>query len=239
MTRRDARSTSRCAVLALIATASVGCSSPAARPAELPERPAARELVVLVHGMGRTRISMRPLARALEREGYEVLNWGYSSTCCSIAELSAQLRDDLESRAAGFDRVHFVGHSLGTVIIRWSLAHGATRTRVGRVVMLAPPNHGSHEADRLAAWFGWLLKPLPELRTTAASTVRFVPVPPHIPVGVIAGKFDGKVSIAETSLAGSAAHVVVPATHSFLMLRRDVHRLTIEFLHDGRFSPAG
>ena len=60
-------------------------------------------------------------------------------TCCTVAEIGQQLADDLAERDGEFDRVHFVGHSLGTVIIRWVLAQNSNEERVGRVVMLAPP----------------------------------------------------------------------------------------------------
>src|SRR5690606_17234711 len=124
------------------------------------------------------------------------------------------------------------------VIIRWVLANDSGPVRVGRVVMLAPPNQGSHQADLAAGRLGRILKPLPELRTDAASTARVLDLPPGIEVGVIAGKYDGKVSVDETHLEGETAHVVVPATHSFLMLRGDVTELTLRFLRTGRFTPA-
>src|SRR5690606_929213 len=67
---------------AALATAPARAQERRAVEAEDAARP--RELVVLVHGLGRTSLSMWPLARALEREGFEVLNWGYSSLCCSV-----------------------------------------------------------------------------------------------------------------------------------------------------------
>ena len=47
---------------------------------------------MLVHGMGRTPFSMLPLERDLEDAGYRVMSFGYSSYCCTIAELGARLR---------------------------------------------------------------------------------------------------------------------------------------------------
>ena len=221
---------------ALLVTAlALGVPGRAARSADDGTRRSSSDLVVLVHGMGRTSSSMVALAWALEAQGYRVLNWGYSSTCCTVAELGKQLAEDPRLQAGSQERVHFVGHSLGTVIIRWVLANQPP-PRAGRVVMLAPPNQGSHEADRMAARFGRILKPLPELRTEATSTARTLALPRGIEVGVIAGKYDGKVSVAETHLAGEAAHVVVPATHSFLMLRSDVTELTVRFLRTGGFG---
>ena len=192
------------------------------------------ELVVLVHGMGRTRFSMRSMARALSRNGYDILNWGYSSMRYTVPELAEQLSAKVRERAAGYERVHFVGHSLGTVLIRMVLAQPTSWTP-GRVVMLAPPNQGSSTADRYARWLAWLFKPLPELRTHATSLARTVPLRAGVEAGIIAAKYDGKVAVAETRLAGVAAHVVVPAIHSFLMSRRDVQRLTIGFLRTGSF----
>jgi hypothetical protein len=103
--------------------------------------------------------------------------------------------------------------------------------------MLAPPNQGSQMADALAPWIGWLLKPLPELTTDPLSTARSVAVPREVAIGIIAGEWDAKVSVEETRLLGAVDHVSVPAWHTYLMYRSDVHRLVIAFLRDGRFSP--
>ena len=195
------------------------------------------ELVVLVHGMGRTRFSMHAMARALRRNGYDILNWGFSSTRFSVSELAEQLASSVQDRSTDYARVHFVGHSLGTVLIRMVLARQTSWTP-GRVVMLAPPNQGSRSADRYARWLGWLLTPLPELRTYASSLARTVPLRAGVEAGIIAAKYDGKVAVAETRLDGIDAHIVVPAIHTFLMSRRDVQRLTIDFLRTGSFEPS-
>lgn len=199
-----------------------------------------RELVVLVHGMGRTRASMWWMGRSLEARGYRVVNWGYSSYTDSVPELGAVLARDVERGLGGAPRVHFVGHSLGNVIVRWMLANDAPGRvgRVGRVVMLAPPNQGSAAADRWAPYLARVMPPIAELRTADGSTVRALPAAPEgVEVGVIAGARDGKVSVDETRLPGARAHVVVPAAHTFIMDRPDVHRLTARFLRTGSFEP--
>jgi pimeloyl-ACP methyl ester carboxylesterase len=211
----------------------------AARDAEPPPR----ELVVLVHGMGRSPLSMLPLSWSLKRAGYDVMNWGYSSTCCGIAELGSRLREDLreelEDRGGEPPRVHFVGHSLGNIIIRWVLAHEPVSETTGHVVMLAPPNQGSRVADQLASSLGWLLKPLPELRSEPMRTSSELFLPEPVFVGVIAGRYDGKVTVDETRIEGMDGHVVVAGAHSFLMFRSDVKRLIVDFLRDGVFLTAG
>jgi pimeloyl-ACP methyl ester carboxylesterase len=194
-----------------------------------------RELVVLAHGMIRTPASMWWLARMLRAEGYRVLNWGYSSYTRAVPELSARLARDTAAALGAAPKVHFVGHSLGTVLIRWVLAHEPP-PRVGRVVLLAPPNRGAARADAAAPYFGWLLPPLADLCSAPdAATVR-LRAPAEVEVGIIAGAADRTVAVAETRLDGARGHVLVPSGHTFIMLRRDVHRLVQAFLRSGSFG---
>jgi triacylglycerol esterase/lipase EstA (alpha/beta hydrolase family) len=195
-----------------------------------------RELVVVLHGMGRTSYSMAPMKEALEEAGFDVLNLGYSSYCCSIAELGAIIREQIATGRGAHVRVHFVGHSLGGIIARWILTQPTPPPGVGRVVMLAPPNQGSKSADFYSPVAGWLLEPMDELRTDASSTVCRLPEIRGFEVGVIAALDDGKVQVTETHVAGEHAHVVVEGNHTFIMRRDDVHRLTIQFLREGRFD---
>ena len=198
---------------------------------------APHELVVLVHGVGRTWMSMSPLRRSLEAEGYEVLNWGYSSYCCTIAEIGEKLRAELAATMGPqHTRVHFVGHSLGNIIIRYVLTRDTLPERVGNVVMLAPPNQGAHAANTFTPWVGWLLRPLSEIGSDSASTVRRLPRVRNVPIGVIAARDDRAVKIPETHLAEETAHLLVRGGHSFLMGRDDVQKQVVAFLRTGAFA---
>lgn len=191
-------------------------------------------LVVVVHGMGRTHVSMTPVTVALRRSGYRVLNVFYSSYGPDISQIGATLREklDAELSARPAREVHFVGHSLGNIVIRWLLEHRRPEG-VGRVVMLAPPNQGSRSADRLAAKVGWLLRPIVELQTTGGTAVDLPPPPADIQVAVIAGARDGKVSVEEAALPGAEAHLVVDASHTFIMMNRQVIGAIQRFLATG------
>lgn len=201
--------------------------------------PPRSEVVVLIHGMGRTARSMEPMRAALDSAGFDVINIGYSSYCCGIAELGAAVRRELDARRLPtHTRVDFVGHSLGSILIRWMLTQPDPPAGVGRVVMLAPPNQGSHEADRYSGMIGWLLEPIGELRTDSTATVRRLPPVRDVPIGIIAGRHDGKLRVDETRLPEAKEHVVVDGNHTFLMRRPEVLRLTIAFLRDGTFGAA-
>ncbi|GAB5536334.1 MAG: alpha/beta fold hydrolase [Rubricoccaceae bacterium] len=201
-----------------------GCAS--ARP-DLPPR----DLVVLVHGMGRSPLSMAPLQISLQRAGYRVLNVGYDSQGPSVAEIGAELGQEVDDALAEepAPTVHYVGHSLGTVAIRWHLIHGDP-PNVGRAVLLAPPNQGASSADRLERWVGWALPPIRELGTTGIASS--LGPPPGVEVAVIAGDGDAKVTVEETCLDG-AEHAVVPSHHTFIMMRPRVMGMVRSFLATG------
>lgn len=200
--------------------------------------PTARELVVVLHGMGRTSRSMRPVENALKDAGFDVINVGYSSYCCSIPELGAAVRRELDAqRRPEHVRVHFVGHSLGNIIARWIIAQPEPPAGLGRLVMLAPPNQGAKMANRFTPVVGWLLEPIDELRTDSSTTVRSLKTPAGVEVGVIAGRDDSTLNLDETHVDGETAHIVVRGNHTFIMREEQVQKLMVEFLRTGRFTP--
>jgi pimeloyl-ACP methyl ester carboxylesterase len=201
-----------------------------------PQSDPSDELVVLVHGLGRTPLSMAHLAATLRREGYRVVNFGWWSTAWGIEEIGAELGARIERERAeeAFDRVHLVGHSTGGIAIRWLLERQRP-PGLGRVVLIAPPNQGARTADRWAPWLEWLFPALDELTTDSASTVRQLREVSDVDMGVIAGRHDGKVEPEEARLP-TAHFALVPGVHTFLMNQPLVQRLTLVFLREGRFE---
>lgn len=212
----------------------------------------ARECAVLLHGLGRGPASMWLLGERLEAAGFAVERPAYPSRAAPIAQLVDVVDKGLDAcRAGGHAPVHFVGHSLGGMLVRARLARD-TPPDVGRLVMLAPPNGGSEIADRArdSWWYRAITGPAgQELGTDASALPRRLP-PPTIETGVIAGTVsldpwfsawlpgadDGKVAVSRTRLAGMRDFLTVPHGHTFIMNGTDVARATIAFLRHGRFA---
>ena len=236
---------------------------PAAVPAAVSAAP---DTVVLLHGLGRTRLSLLRLARALEAEGYRVVNLTYPSRTRPLewlaavwlpAQLAAHAPAPPVSSAAPSPRLHVVTHSMGGILVRLWLRETGAPPHLGRVVMLAPPNAGSELPDRLAAWpaFRWAtgLNGC-RLGTGPDSLPRALgPWPaPASPLGIIAGTkpipllpsawvpapHDGKVSVASTHLAGESAHLALPLSHTWLPWHRTTVAAVRAFLRTGTFSAA-
>ncbi len=124
---------------------------------------------------------------ALETENYRVVRPGYPSTEAPIEELVQQTLPDAVA-ACGTAKVDFVTHSMGGILVRqWVALAGASR--VGRVVMLGPPNQGSEVVDELGdiAAFDWINGPAgAQMGTGSNSLPRQLP-PVTFSLGVIAG----------------------------------------------------
>jgi len=196
----------------------------------------AQETVVLLHGLGRTPASMKKLHQRLERGGYRVEDWAYKSTRGRIEDHGQRFHDFLVSadEDPGISKIHLVGHSLGGIVARYALTMEVPE-KMGRVVMLAPPNRGSAAARKWAAALGQIIKPLEQLSDDRASSVNQLGVPADVEFGVIAAEHDGKVRPENTHLPREADHLIVPGFHSFIMNRDDVCDAVLTFLAHGRF----
>ncbi len=201
---------------------------------------------MLVHGLWMHAVAMHLLGRRLERmHGFHAIGFSYPSVRRTLDENADALHVACE-RIPG-STLHFVGHSLGgIVILRMLRRHGWTRP--GRVVALGSPFVGSAIAHgRMRRPLGrWIVGPgLAE----AARGGESMPWTSRQEIGVIAGTrpfglgrllgpiappHDGTVRVDETRLPG-ADHRVVHATHTALLFSRPVAHLVGEFLAHGRF----
>lgn len=211
------------------------------------------QCVVLLHGLARTASSMEDMEEALLGKGYYVVNMDYPSREYNIEDLASSVIPESIAKCNNYNanKIHFVTHSMGGILVRHYLANDNIKN-LGRVVMLSPPNQGSEVVDSLKDMPGFELINGPagmQLGTDKAS------IPSQLPsvdyeVGVITGDTsinlilstlipgddDGKVSIERAKVKGMADFLVVDHSHPFIMQADDVITQTISFLKFGRFE---
>jgi len=171
-----------------------------------------------------------------KKAGYDARSWSYPSHRKSIEANGAALKETLLSLSKNpeIQQIHLVGHSLGSILARYAMGSSPPE-KIGRIVMLAPPNQGSPGAKKLLPILGPWVKPLADLCGEQGSILKQLPPPSGVEIGVIAARSDFQVPVPYTHLDGESAHVVVPGSHSFITYRTDVFNLAKHFLETGTF----
>jgi pimeloyl-ACP methyl ester carboxylesterase len=208
---------------------------------------AQREAVLLLHGLWLNRLAMFLLGRSLERDGYAPVSLTYRSMRGSLDEHLAAVERRIASIPA--DTVHLVGHSLGGVVALRYLQR-APNARIGRTVLLGAPVAGVQAAQTLARRAGGRLLLGSFLEVFGSGFD--IPIAPRYCVGAIAGSKgfglgaislrlpspnDGVVTVDETRLPGLADHIVLPVSHSGMLISSRVARQVAAFLQRGHFEP--
>lgn len=220
----------------------------------VPGLASAAECVVLLHGLARSSMSMNRMASGLEEEGFATANIDYPSREYTVEELAKiAVPQGLEACRAqeGVEKIHFVTHSLGGILLRQYLSTQEIE-ELGRVVMLGPPNQGSAAVDELrdVPGFEWLNGPAGFQLGKGPESVPLRLGPADFELGIIAGNRtidpvtsavlenpdDGRVSVEDTKLEGMADFIVVEHSHAFMMRMSRPIELTIAFLRTGRFA---
>jgi pimeloyl-ACP methyl ester carboxylesterase len=242
----------RLCFLSLLLGAFGAFSSLSATPPEptLSDDAAEKDVVVLLHGLGRTKTAMWLLAARLEDAGFRVERIGYDSLTQSPDEILTEVSRKIDACCAGHrQKIHFVGHSLGGLVIRAYLQEHRVE-HLGRVVLVGTPNQGTELVDRFRdnCLFPLLGPTTAALGTDDASLPRRLS-DPYYPVGVIAGvndsgrndhilpgRDDGLVPVESTRLEGMTDFIEVESAHSMMRYDKEVAGQVIAFLKRGAFS---
>jgi pimeloyl-ACP methyl ester carboxylesterase len=204
---------------------------------------------VFVHGLWLTGVESALLRRRLAaRHGVECHSFTYRTVGRSMTAVLDRLADFVERIQA--DRVHFVGHSLGGLVL-YRYFEAARAAPPGRVVFLGSPTVKSRTAERVGR--------LPVFSSLIGRMVTEELVTPcgarewrcERELGLIAGtrpmglgqfftrfeeECDGTIGVSETKLPGHAAHVTLPVSHMGMLASRLVAEQVGEFLAQGRFT---
>jgi pimeloyl-ACP methyl ester carboxylesterase len=218
----------------------------------------AASCVVLVHGLLGQPWNFYGLAKQLRQAGHQVVIPQYRSRRLTVAQAAEVLPPAVaQCDRKNSNRIDFVGHSLGGLLIRhYLMTHGSTG--VGRVVLLGTPNHGTplaepqHQHWAYERWIARRLGPvISELRTGTQGVAESLGAAP-VPVGIVAGYLsptpwltkrfaepnDGLVGVNSAALEGAQDWVWMPVTHLTLTVNTAVQRQVMWFLHTGHFFHA-
>jgi triacylglycerol lipase len=217
--------------------------------------------VVLVHGLAAPRWSMKSMASYLRKHGgYQTFVVEYASLRSTIDDAAFGLANVINN-LEGVEEVHLIGHSMGNIVIRRYLAGEDTRQnrwrpdrRIGRVVMISPPNHGSITATQLSdtsvfktvfgasgVQLGKDWKDLEPRLATPAGEFGIIAGGYGNRVGIsflVPGDDDGRISVDEARLSGASDFLVVGAVHEFIIFDRRVYEYSHRFLKSGYFVSA-
>ena len=186
-------------------------------------------LILLVHGLGRTPLSLFGLAAALRRAGHSTRFFAYFPTFETLPRIVRRLANCLGSLATGGRPIGLLGHSLGGLLLRLAL-HRVPVAKVHHLVMLGTPNRGSRMAELASRWRPFRLLAR-DCGRFLASPDEFISLPsPCVPCTVIAGSGgpcgrlspfgdslnDGLVSVAEAAIE-TAALAQFPVFHTIMM----------------------
>lgn len=203
--------------------------------------------VVVAHGLWMTGIETGLLRRRLEAAGYDTYLFRFRTVRSSLSENVARLARFC--REIPGERLHYVGYSLGGVVVAATL-QAEPPGRPGRIVCLAAPLTGSRAAEILSRFdLGRRIvgRSLLELLDRGG----LAPWSGSPELGVIAGRRsfgagrvlggllrpnDGTVAVAETELAGIQDHLVLPVTHTSILFSKPVSAQVVHFLREGRFA---
>jgi pimeloyl-ACP methyl ester carboxylesterase len=194
--------------------------------------------VLLVHGMGRTPLSMWRLARFLGRAGFGTELFAYATAWQRVDQIVGRLQRRLTTLARAEYVV--VGHSLGGLLLRAAVAGLPPQVRAPRrIIMLGTPNHSPRLARRFEhAWWYRLMNG--DAGDLLAHPERLAGIPAvTVPCTVIAGTRgingrwspfgnepnDGLVAVSEAELDGAEELIAVRARHPFIMNDRRAREL--------------
>ncbi len=204
--------------------------------------------VVFIHGLWLTGVESTLLRRRLAAElECETHAFHYPSVTASMREVLERLHEYVQAMRVA--TLHFVGHSLGGIVVLRYL-ESQRDVPAGRAVLLGSPLAGSRAAHGVARW------PLGAAilgRNIEAEVLK--PQARHWDgrrdLGVIAGDLslgfgrlfgdlggpnDGTVAVAETELPGATDHIVLPISHTGMLFSAAVAHQAAQFLGTGRFE---
>jgi pimeloyl-ACP methyl ester carboxylesterase len=203
--------------------------------------------VLLVHGLWMSGFELTVLKRRIEADPqFRAVTFSYRSIAGTMNDHVRALADFAVAQKT--QQLHFIGHSLGGLVILRALQLAADLPP-GRAVLLGTPSQGCRAARRIARWpFGKQILGAAVNEDIVECVSRQWSGPRD--VGVIAGSkglgmgrlianldgpHDGTVLVEETLLPGAKDHIVLSTSHTGMLFSAEVAEQATYFLREGRF----
>lgn len=203
--------------------------------------------VVITHGLFMSSMVMRPLARMLNRHGWEPVLISYQSTSIHFQSFASEIDQHVKRQTS--TPIHMVGHSLGGLMLR-KYCEERPMMPGARVVTLGTPHQGAHIVSRLkrlrldgiignSREHGLVS----EKPSVWRSTTELATIAGNVDTGLLnllGGQLphersDGIVLVDETKIPGSKAHVELNVSHTTMIYSRIVAEHIDRFLERGSF----
>ncbi|MDG3087907.1 alpha/beta hydrolase [Vibrio hannami] len=227
-----------------------GCSTSVTEPKQYQPND---QVVVLAHGLGRSDFAMWRFTQRLENAGYIVCTLNYSSIGESVDSVLTSTSAQMDLCTDSAPKIHFVGHSLGGLVVRSYLQNHEDfigSDRLGEVVLMGTPNKGSEVADHyIDSWLMEVGGEISQALVTGENSLGNQLKELDINIGVIAGTKgtsltnsyfngpnDGLVSVESTKLSNMSDFVEIEVGHSNMRYNEEVAKQAIYFLQHGRFD---
>ena len=201
--------------------------------------------VVLAPGLWMPAAAMALLASRLARAGYAPRLFAYrgrSPLEANASRFARFMREALDGRPA-----HFIGHSLGGVLVL-AMLDKHPEIEAASAVLLGAPVRGCLAGRRLgAAQVGrWMMGACGEIcdereahwrrKAPLGVVAGTLPLGLGRALGSLPGESDGVVRVEETGVEGMTERRLVPLGHSMLIVSGAVGNLIERFLSTGRFE---
>ena len=213
-----------------------------------------KQKVVLVHGYFKTEKDMFALKSELEKADFEVITINLPLTFNKLKSVLTLFKSEVgkifaESKRE--EKIHFVGHSTGGILIRRYLAVTEYKNKIGRIVLIAAPNRGS----RLAYFAKKYFRPFTDIFKTLSSieieNIKRLELAAgeEFEIAAIAGsksnlflgrfltkENDGRIRVESVKFSGLKDFVVLPYGHKDIHFQEETAQLVAKFLKFGNFN---
>lgn len=210
-----------------------------------------KEAVILMHGLAHIKWGLRHIEHALKQQGYKVVNLDYPSRKYTIPQITKNfLLPVFNKLSEEYDIIHLIGHSMGSIIIRYFKEH-YDNNKIGNLVQITPPNNGSELASfaysypLLKFYFGPALNDL----VVNGSIYNLLTKEPNYKLGIIAAKKsrwpftifnntednDGIISLNSMKLKNTKDIIILNEDHLSVLNSKATINAIIKYLKEGKF----